>query len=74
MLFRSKYYFDSNLDDEHKVRVIPKDVFEAFLKAIVSGFTAFQTQIGIFRQTSGMSMGSSISGVIANIYPLSKNL
>lgn len=64
----AQYFFETNLDDENKIKVIPKNIFEEFLKSILCGFTTFETQIGIFRQTSGMSMGSSISGTIANIY------
>ena len=71
-IYKSKgstnYFFDHNLDDNGKVKIIPRKIFEAFLKAILCDYTVFTTSIGIFKQTSGMSMGSSISSLVANIY------
>ena len=56
------------MDENDKISIIPKKIFENFLKLIFTEFTSFQTKIGYYKQTSGLSMGGKLSGILSNIY------
>ena len=63
-----KFYFQNNLNDEQKLSIIPKKIFEKFLLDILTDFTCFTSLCGFFKQKSGLSMGSSVSSIVSNIY------
>ena len=71
-IYKSKrnqtFYFQNNLTDDGKVSIIPKTIFKQFLLDILTSFTCFSSLTGYFKQKSGLSMGSSVSSIVSNIY------
>ena len=63
-----KFYFQNNLCDDQKISIIPKNIFKKFLLDILTDFTCFNSLSGFFKQKSGLSMGSSVSSIVSNIY------
>ena len=65
-----EYYFGDNIwfVDENGPCYPPKEIFYRFLDDVCRKYTAFTTQDGFFRQTSGLSMGSKLSPIISNIF------
>ena len=63
-----KYYFETNLNDEEEITIIPKLIFKQFLKEVLTEFTSFNSLIGFYKQTSGLSMGGKLSSIVSDIY------
>ena len=45
-----------------------KPNFKTFLIGVLTKFSLVRSQIGVYRQTKGLAMGSPLSGLLANLY------
>ena len=67
-----KYIFDRNgkqrLFPENPDKKLTKKAFIKFFDAIMSKYNDFHTSIGFFKQISGLSMGSKLSGFLSNLF------
>jgi hypothetical protein len=67
-----KKYFKIDPDEKNnfgqKTKIPPIRVFQNFLYHILLNFNSFSTVAGYYKQTSGLSMGSKVSPLLANFY------
>ena len=64
-----KKYFPEELDFNGNILPQPsRSNFLKLLKYTLTKFSIFRTQIGVFRQLDGLSMGSCLSSIISNLF------
>ena len=59
---------ENNEEEKRTFQYPPEKLFRRFFKNILHDFSAFFTLTGYFRQSKGLTMGSKISGAVANIF------
>ena len=64
-----KFYFKERKDENgNKIKYPPKKIFKKFVEDTILKYSAFSSLNGFFRQISGVSMGSKLSPILANIF------